>query len=53
MMEAGTHSFCPLVYRGLRNRMGLEYLNNVLVYAVSKETFDKSKDDEVMKRFKL
>ncbi|MFS7959472.1 putative HAT dimerization domain-containing protein [Helianthus anomalus] len=79
MVETGTHSSCPLVYRvvklalvllvatatveicfsklklvktNLRNQVSPEYLNNVMVCAVEKDTFDKVKDDDVIERFR-
>ncbi|MFS7902226.1 putative HAT dimerization domain-containing protein [Helianthus anomalus] len=78
MVETGTHSSCPTVYRvvklslllpvatatvekcfsklklvktDLRNRIGLEFLNNAMVCAVEKDFLSEVKDDDVMERF--
>jgi len=40
-----------LIKTDLRNRMGEEYLNNALICAVEKETFNKVKEEDVMDRF--
>ncbi|XP_076954522.1 uncharacterized protein LOC143628999 [Bidens hawaiensis] len=40
-----------LIKTDLRNRMGDDYLNNALVCAVERETFDKVTEDDVMARF--
>ncbi|XP_076953837.1 uncharacterized protein LOC143628038 [Bidens hawaiensis] len=40
-----------LIKTDVRNRMGDDYLNNALVCAVERETFDKVTEDNVMARF--
>ncbi|KAJ9548729.1 hypothetical protein OSB04_021272 [Centaurea solstitialis] len=41
-----------LIKADLRNRMGDEYLNNAMVCAVERETFDEVTNEDVMERFK-
>ncbi|KAL6575291.1 hypothetical protein OROMI_012576 [Orobanche minor] len=41
-----------LIKTVLRNRMGDEYLNNAMVCAVERETFDEVTNEDVMERFK-
>jgi hypothetical protein len=41
-----------LIKTDLRNRMGDEYLNNAMVCAVERETFDEVTNEDVMERFK-